>query len=185
MPRPPTPIMPSRMGLPDAAEASPRLPLTALIPTAPTAPTFKNSLRSILSLIACSPPLPHFWAVYSPLRQRALSRKGIGRGLFVGRGRVGSEEVGARRRLGPTWSFDVLFRPFLRLAYTPASCYLLCRDLDAGANVGNTSLSRGERVDRDGAFSSRRGPGEGLLPAPSELILPRLIRAATLSPCIF
>jgi very-short-patch-repair endonuclease len=41
--------------------------------------------------------------------------------------------------------------------------------------VGNTALSRGERVDRDGAFSSRRGTGEGLLPAPSELILPRSI----------
>ena len=34
-------------------------------------------------------------------------------------------------------------------------------------------------MDRDGAFSSRRGTGEGLLPAPSELILPRSIRAAT------
>ena len=30
--------------------------------------------------------------------------------------------------------------------------------------MGNTALSRGERVDRDGAFTSRRGPGEGLLP---------------------
>jgi hypothetical protein len=45
-------------------------------------------------------------------------------------------------------------------------------DLDVGAKVGNTALSRGERVSRDGAFSSRRGTGEGLLPAPSELILP-------------
>ena len=40
-------------------------------------------------------------------------------------------------------------------------------------------------MSRDGAFSSRRGTGEGLLPAPSELILPRSIRAATLSPCTF
>jgi hypothetical protein len=40
-------------------------------------------------------------------------------------------------------------------------------------------------VDRDGAFSSRRGTGEGLLPPPSELILPYSIRAATLSPCTF
>jgi hypothetical protein len=40
-------------------------------------------------------------------------------------------------------------------------------------------------VTRDGVFSSRRGTGEGLLPPPSELILPRSIRAATLSPCTF
>jgi hypothetical protein len=29
--------------------------------------------------------------------------------------------------------------------------------------VGKSALSRGERVDRDGAFASRRGPGEGLV----------------------
>jgi hypothetical protein len=40
-------------------------------------------------------------------------------------------------------------------------------------------------VDRDGAFSSRRGTGEGLLPAPSELIRPRSIGATTLSPRTF
>ena len=40
-------------------------------------------------------------------------------------------------------------------------------------------------MDRDGAFTSRRGTGEGLLPAPSDLILPRSIRAAALSPCTF
>ena len=38
---------------------------------------------------------------------------------------------------------------------------------------------------RDGAFSSRRGTGEGLLPAPPELILPRSTRAASLSSCTF
>ena len=28
-------------------------------------------------------------------------------------------------------------------------------------SVRKTALSRGERVDRDGAFTSRGGPGEG------------------------
>ena len=37
-------------------------------------------------------------------------------------------------------------------------------------------------MSRDGVFSSRRGTGEGLLPPPSELILPCSIRTATLSP---
>jgi hypothetical protein len=31
--------------------------------------------------------------------------------------------------------------------------------------IENTILSLGERVDRDGAFFSRRGTGEGLVPA--------------------
>jgi hypothetical protein len=33
------------------------------------------------------------------------------------------------------------------------------------------ALSLGERVDRDGAFISRRGPGEGFLPFPSPGLL--------------
>jgi hypothetical protein len=37
--------------------------------------------------------------------------------------------------------------------------------------VGNTALSPGERVDRDGALTSRRGPGEGLLPLPSKSVV--------------
>jgi hypothetical protein len=32
------------------------------------------------------------------------------------------------------------------------------------------ALSLGERVDRDGVFISRRGPGEGLLPSPSKVV---------------
>ena len=36
------------------------------------------------------------------------------------------------------------------------------------------ALSPGERVDRDGAFFSRRGPGEGLLPLAIRLILPKI-----------
>ena len=40
-------------------------------------------------------------------------------------------------------------------------------------------------MSRDGAFSSRRGTGEGLLPTPSELILPCSFRAAQLSRCTF
>ena len=40
-------------------------------------------------------------------------------------------------------------------------------------------------MSRDGAFSSRQATGEGSLPPPSELILPRSIRAAPLSPCTF
>ena len=56
---------------------------------------------------------------------------------------------------------------------------------EEAAHVGNTALSRGEWVDRDGAFASRRGTGEGLLPAPSGLILPRSARAAALPPCTF
>jgi hypothetical protein len=37
---------------------------------------------------------------------------------------------------------------------------------------GGIALSLGERVDRDGAFTSRRGPGEGLLPLPSNAVVP-------------
>jgi len=33
--------------------------------------------------------------------------------------------------------------------------------------MGTSALSAGERVARDGAFISRRGPGEGSLPLPS------------------
>jgi hypothetical protein len=33
-----------------------------------------------------------------------------------------------------------------------------------GCLVGHVALSPGERVSRDGAFSSRRGTGEGLFP---------------------
>jgi hypothetical protein len=40
---------------------------------------------------------------------------------------------------GPTWLLSFLVR----------------------VEVGKTALSLGERVDRDGAFTSRRGPGEG------------------------
>ena len=38
---------------------------------------------------------------------------------------------------------------------------------------------------REGVFAMRRGSGGGVLPPPSELILPRSIRAATLSRCTF
>jgi hypothetical protein len=44
--------------------------------------------------------------------------------------------------------------------------------LDTGLKVGTIALSHGERVGRDGAFTSRRGPGEGLLPSPSKFLCP-------------
>jgi len=45
---------------------------------------------------------------------------------------------------------------------------------------GIVALSQGERVSRDGAFTSRRGTGEGSVPAPTKLFPPRQVEAATL-----
>jgi hypothetical protein len=42
----------------------------------------------------------------------------------------------------------------------------LLRPLHSSVHKRSFSLSLGERVDRDGAFTSRRGPGEGSLSLP-------------------
>ena len=42
--------------------------------------------------------------------------------------------------------------------------------LDGAPEVGKPALSLGERVVRDGAFISRSGTGEGLLPFPSPAV---------------
>ena len=42
--------------------------------------------------------------------------------------------------------------------------------LPLGEEFNSTALSRGERVARGGAFSSRRGSGEGFLDLPSQLV---------------
>jgi len=42
--------------------------------------------------------------------------------------------------------------------------------LDTGGEVEIIALSLGERVSGDGAFSSRRRTGEGLLPFPNHLV---------------
>jgi hypothetical protein len=39
--------------------------------------------------------------------------------------------------------------------------------------IGSRALSLGERVSGDGAFTSRRRTGEGTVPTPTKLFLPR------------
>ena len=67
------------------------------------------------------------------------------------------------RPLAGAWSFDISMRSLLRSTLSLNSERVPYLWVDTGSGRERPALSRGERVARDGAFSSRRGSGEGLV----------------------